>query len=83
MANIKNNSGSAVSVGPVSIRAGATAKVERWDVYQHSDIVKALIDAKAIEIVEDPTESDKAERTKGKAKKEADNGVHRADADNV
>lgn len=83
MTNVKNNSESSIRIGATNLRAGATAKVDRWDIHQHNDHVRSLLDAKAIEVVEDEQpEPEKAER-KPKAKKEASDGVYLTDGGDV
>jgi hypothetical protein len=53
MTNIKNTSEFPVQIGNVSIRPKGTALVARWDVLQHSDNVKSLLNAEVIEVVDD------------------------------
>jgi hypothetical protein len=73
MANIKNLCEFPIQIGGVSISPRGTALIKRWDVLQNSDQSKALLNAKAIEVVEEEQKSKKTK--KGNA-----DGVSDADA---
>ena len=57
--NVKNNHATALSVGGVSIPAGATAAVPNWEIMQNSHAVKAWVEAGILE-VEGGSKPDKA-----------------------
>jgi hypothetical protein len=78
MANIKNLSEFPVQIGSVRISSKATALVARWNILQHSDNVKSLLNADVIEVAAEE------EAPKAKAgKKGSTDGVSGTDAINV
>ena len=78
MANIKNLSEFPVQIGSVSIRPKGTALVQRWDVLQHSDNAKSLLNAEVIEVVDEEA----APKAKASRKGSTD-GVSSTDAGNL
>lgn len=56
MTTITNMTDAPVSVGSMTIRPKVSVNTDRWAILQHSDNVKALLAAKAIEVSEETAE---------------------------